>query len=638
MTFLGLRNLTVIKAGIDNINERLSREGKPPIDLDKVPLDDSDVYKNILQDAKTTAVFQLESSGMKKYLKMLRPSNIEDVIAMCALYRPGPLESGMVTDFIDRKHGIQPVAYPTTDYQHESLQPPLEPTYGVIVYQEQVMQIAQVLSGYTLGGADMLRRAMGKKKPEEMAKQKQVFVDGAIANNIDGELAAKIFELIEFFAGYGFNKSHSAAYGVLAYQTAYLKHYYPAEFMAAVLTSEMDDTDAVVFLIGDCKDNFNLKVIPPSINDSQWHFVAKDPKTIVYGLGAVKGVGSGAVESIVAARKDGEFKDLYDFCNRVDIKKVGKRALEALIMAGCFDILAKKLRPDLLDVNGENLSHEIRGALWEQLPQAMKAAEQNRNNEMIGTLDLFAQVDDGLSVAPPLGDIIWSAKERLENENKTLGLYLTGHPIDEYRSELKHYVRVPQLSALSDTGYKDYAWFAGLIVDVANFGNRVAVTLDDSTARIEVSCFSDKFTQLKDILKIGEIVIIKGSVRESDGRLFTRIQHALSLADARLRWLSKINIKLDSHNTQHLQAILKLLKENSPPPPNFKPAKEYDENGEVIEQTSLNDGCVPLSLFIYDDFGLAKVLTNDRFRIHPSDDNLIQLCHILNKNNVVLGY
>ncbi len=332
--FLGLRNLTVLKAGVDNINERRTREGKPAIDLDELPLDDHDVYKHLLQAAKTTAVFQLESSGMKKYLAQLKPSNIEDVIAMCALYRPGPLESGMVSDFIERKHGVQPVAYPTIEYQHDSLKPSLESTYGVIVYQEQVMQIAQVLSGYTLGGADMLRRAMGKKKPEEMAKQKQIFVEGAIANHVDGELAAKIFELIEFFAGYGFNKSHSAAYGVLAYQTAYLKYYYPAEFMAAVLTSEMDDTDAVVFLISDCKDNFNLKVIPPSVNHSQWHFVAKNPTTIVYGLGAVKGVGEGAVESIVEARQEGEFKDLYDFCNRVDIKKSRQACLRGTDYGG----------------------------------------------------------------------------------------------------------------------------------------------------------------------------------------------------------------------------------------------------------------------------------------------------------------
>lgn len=634
--FLGLRNLTVLKAGVDNINARRQREGEPPIDLDTLPLDDMNVYKNILQDAKTTAVFQLESSGMKKYLKMLKPSNIEDVIAMCALYRPGPLESGMVTDFIDRKHGIQPVAYPTTDYQHASLQPPLEPTYGVIVYQEQVMQIAQVLSGYTLGGADMLRRAMGKKKPEEMAKQKQVFVDGAIANGVDGELAAKIFELIEFFAGYGFNKSHSAAYGVLAYQTAYLKYYYPAEFMAAVLTSEMNNTDTVVFLIDDCKDNFDLTVLPPSVNDSQWHFVAKDPKTIVYGLGAVKGVGEAAVESIVQARKDGEFLDLYDFCNRVDIKKVGKRTLEALIMAGCFDVLAQKLRPKLVDVDGKDLSFEIRGALWQQLPQAMQAAEQNRNNALTGTFDLFAQVDDGLTVAPPLGDIVWSAKERLKKENDTLGLYLTGHPIDEYRDELNHYVQLKKLTQLSDTGFKGSTTLAALVIDVANFGNRVAITLDDGTARVEVSCFADKFSQLKEVLRIGDIVIAKVSVRDNEGRLFSRFVNAYSIIDARLKHMNKINLNIHSDNIMGIQRLIELLKEKQAQTMAFTVLNEYDDEGNLI--TSKNDGCVPIALYTHNDYGQAKVCVNERFRVHPSDDNLLAMRQILGNDNVRIGF
>lgn len=633
--FLGLRNLTVLKAGLDNINARRQQEGKEPIDLDTLPLDDKDVYKNILQPAKTTAVFQLESSGMKKYLKMLKPSNIEDVIAMCALYRPGPLESGMVTDFIDRKHGTKPIAYPSEKYQHDSLQTSLEPTYGVIVYQEQVMQIAQTLAGYTLGEADILRRAMGKKKVEEMAEQKQIFVDGAIANQIDGELAGKIFELIEFFAGYGFNKSHSAAYGVLAYQTAYLKHYYPAEFMSAVLTSEMDNTDAVVFLIDDCKDNFALTVLPPSVNDSQWHFVAKNPTTIVYGLGAIKGVGEGAVESIVNARKDGEFHDLYDFCNRVDIKKVGKRTLEALIMAGCFDILAKKLRPDLLDVNGKNLSHEIRGALWEQLPQAMQAAEQNRNNALSGTFDLFASVDNALMVAPPLSNIVWSSKERLKKENDTLGLYLTGHPIDEYKEELRHYVKLKKLTHLADTGFKGTTKLSALVIDVANFGNRIAITLDDGTARIEVSCFADKFAILKDTLRIGEIIVATVSVRENEGRLFTRLLNAYTITEARLKHIHKINLKIHSDNLNAIKQLTQLLKEKQNI--HFNHTKEYDEDGNLITNPQ-NDGCIALALYAYNDYGLTHICVNKRFRLHPSDDNILALRQLLGDANVRIDF
>ena len=642
--FLGLRNLTVIKAAIDNIDTRRAKEGLPPIDLDTLPLDDNDVYQHVLQSGNTTAVFQLESSGMKKYLKQLRPSNIEDVIAMCALYRPGPLETGMVSDFIDRKHGIQEVAYPDLKYQHDWLKPPLESTYGVIVYQEQVMQIAQVLAGYTLGGADMLRRAMGKKKPEEMAAQRAVFEEGAIKQGIDGELAIKIFGLVEKFAGYGFNKSHSAAYGVLAYQTAYLKHHYPAEFMAAVLTSEMNDTDTVVFLISDCKENFGLSVLPPSVNNSQWRFVTDDNdpshRTIIYGLGAVKGVGEDAVNSIVAARAHGEFKDLYDFCNRVDTKKVGKRALEALIKAGCFDDLASKLTPHFACLENKNQSYHIRGGLWEQLPAAMEVAHQNRQNAQMGTFDLFAEIDDGLSVAPPLPDIIWSSKERLKGENDTLGLYLTGHPIDEYRFELNKYTNVDNLSNLSETNYKRLSRVAGLIIDIANFGNRVAITLDDGTYRREISCFTDQYTRLKDALQIGEIVIARISVREVDGRIFSRLHGVNTLLQSRLKYLTGIHIKLHNQDTQKMHALLRLLKEHNPP--NFdeissiiQQNQEVNEQGIPINEPKNHDGCLPVFLHLYDDYSTCRVAVNERFRIYPSDTTFGRLKQLFAQNFIV---
>ncbi|MFA9485648.1 MULTISPECIES: DNA polymerase III subunit alpha [unclassified Moraxella] len=666
--FLGLRNLTVIQAAVDNINITRAKFGQEPIDLEKLPLDDSQVYESVLQSGNTTAVFQLESSGMKKYLKQLKPTNIEDVIAMCALYRPGPLESGMVTDFIDRKHGIQEPAYPHPDFQHEWLEPPLKATYGVIVYQEQVMQIAQILSGYTLGGADMLRRAMGKKKPEEMAKQRSIFVDGAIGQGVLGELAGQIFDLVEKFAGYGFNKSHSAAYGVLAYQTAYLKYYYPAEFMAAVLTSEMDDTDAIVFLISDCKENFGLSVIPPSVNHSDWRFVVQDDKTIIYGLGAVKGVGEDAVASIVKARKDGAFKDLYDFCNRVDIKKVGKRALEALICAGCFDDLAVHIKPEFAT---QELRHHIRGGLWEQLPAAMQVAEQNRQNELAGTFDLFGEVDDDLSVAPELPSVIWGNQTRLKGEKDTLGLYLTGHPLDKYRDELKKYTNITHLSELSDTGYNKYARVAGLVIDVANFGNRVAITLDDGSCRVEVSCFTDKFNQLKSVLEVktpnatelkkiakedwemlpdlnGVIIIAKLSVRENDGRIFARMQDAMTLTQARLKHLSSVNIKLHAHDTQTLSGIISLLKENSPPDDtslifdtqeDIEDAIAYDEEGNELTTTTptfIKDGCLPVSLFLYDDCSISRLLVNERFRLHPSDAIISGLQALLPPENLLL--
>ncbi|OOR90042.1 DNA polymerase III subunit alpha [Moraxella caviae] len=644
--FLGLRNLTVIQAAINNINETRSRLGQEPIDLEALPLDDMNVYQAVLQAGNTTAVFQLESSGMKKYLKQLKPSNIEDVIAMCALYRPGPLETGMVTDYIDRKHGIQEVVY-----DHPYLEPILENTYGVIVYQEQVMQISQSMAGYSLGGADMLRRAMGKKKPEEMAKQRSIFAEGAKGLNIDPDIATGVFDLMEKFAGYGFNKSHSAAYGVLAYQTAYLKHYYPAEFMAAVLTSEMDDTDTIVGLIADCENNFGLTVIPPSINHSKWHFVVKDSTTVVYGLGAVKGVGEEAVASIVNARKDGRFKDLYDFCNRVDIKKVGKRALEALIRAGCFDILAEELQPALITEEA-NLSHQIRGGLWEQFPSAMQAAEQNRQNALAGTFDLFGEVDDGLSVAPPLPNIIWSDEERLRGEKETLGLYLTGHPIDEYRDELKKYTNVATLADLSDTGFNKYAKVAGLIIDIANFGNRIAITLDDGTRRLEVSCFGDKFARLQNVVKMDKnkdtIIVAKLSVRENDGRIFARLQDATSLVQARLKHLSAINLKIHAADTAILPELMALLKEQMPPDPNEVNLSadddaeleaegfyaDYDSEIAAPTPAKIQDGCLPVALYVYDECGIARLRVNERFRAYPSNDVVRKLKSLVPAENL----
>ncbi len=329
--FLGLRTLTIIDWALGLVNPRLKKAGKPPVRIEAIPLDDARSFRN-LQDAKTTAVFQLESRGMKELIKRLQPDCFEDIIALVALFRPGPLQSGMVDNFIDRKHGREAISYPDEKWQHESLKEILEPTYGIILYQEQVMQIAQVLSGYTLGGADMLRRAMGKKKPEEMAKQRAVFQEGAEKNGVDGELAMKIFDLVEKFAGYGFNKSHSAAYALVSYQTLWLKTHYPAEFMAAVMTADMDNTEKVVGLVDECK-NMGLTVLPPDINSGLYRFNVDDNGAIVYGIGAIKGVGEGPIEAILEARnKGGYFKDLFDFCARIDLKKVNKRVIEKLIL------------------------------------------------------------------------------------------------------------------------------------------------------------------------------------------------------------------------------------------------------------------------------------------------------------------
>lgn len=658
--FLGLRNLTVINAAVENINRRRQKEGKAALVLEDLPLDDKQSYA-LLQDAKTTAVFQLESMGMKKYLAKLKPTNIEDVIAMCALYRPGPLDAGMVEMYIDRKHGREAV-----EYDHPNLEPILENTNGVIVYQEQVMQISQVMAGYSLGGADMLRRAMGKKKPEEMAKQRDIFVTGATAQGIDEVTSGGVFDLMEKFAGYGFNKSHSAAYGVLAYQTAYLKRHYPAEFMAAVLTSDMNNTDNVVFFINDCRENFGLTVDNPSVNRSEWHFVADTASNIIYGLGAIKGVGEGAVESIVEARKrEGDFKDLYDFCRRVDIKKVNKRTLEALVRAGCFDDFAATLRPDL----PADRAFEIRGALMAQLPNAVQAAEQARQNQEIGMMDLFGG-DDNVIAAPPLpssAELIWGDKHRLKAEKDTLGLYLTGHPIDIYREELKRYTGGARLDELADTGYNGACYFSGLIMDIANFGNRSVITLDDGTSRLEVSCYAERFNRLKDNLKVDEVVVVKGSIRERDGRLFARLEDVLSMVEARLRWIKKISIKVHSADVALLDRIQPLLKSAQPDitpklldhgdddseADYFADASSmnapglYDEQGnDLMQNASLSsapvssiakntqDGCLPLGLSIYEDFGIANVSLSDHWRLYPNDDNIQGLKTIVAEENL----
>ncbi|MEO6697976.1 MAG: DNA polymerase III subunit alpha, partial [Paraperlucidibaca sp.] len=400
--FLGLRTLTIIDWALKDINAKRARRGEAPIEIEGIPLNDAEPYK-VMSEGKTTAVFQLESRGMKELIKKLKPSRFEDVVALVALYRPGPLESGMVDDFINRKHGRADVAYP-----HPELEPVLENTYGVILYQEQVMQIAQVLAGYSLGGADMLRRAMGKKKPEEMAKERVKFMDGSGARGVNPAQAGGIFDLMEKFAGYGFNKSHSAAYALVSYQTAWLKVNYPAEFMAAVLSSEMANTDKIVNFIEECRA-MGLSIRPPSVNESAFRFVANDAGEVIYGLGAIRGVGEGPVASLLAAREqDGGFSDLFDFCRRIDLRKLNKRALEALIRAGA------------LDAQGAN-----RAVLMASLENAVAAAEQQARNSDCGMVDLFGDVLE----AAPSGDwseaMEWSEDERLQAEKETLGLYLT---------------------------------------------------------------------------------------------------------------------------------------------------------------------------------------------------------------------
>ncbi|MDB6084180.1 MAG: dnaE [Gammaproteobacteria bacterium] len=517
--FLGLRTLTIIDWAVRDINAERQRAGEPNLVMSALPMDDAATYQ-LLKSCKTTAVFQLESRGMKDLIRRLQPDRFGDIVALVALFRPGPLQSGMVDDFIARKHDTTGA---TIDYLHPDLKPVLEATYGVILYQEQVMQIAQILAGYTLGGADLLRRAMGKKKAEEMAKQRSVFVSGAVGRGVPESQATMIFDLMEKFAGYGFNKSHSAAYALLSYQTAWLKAHYPAAFMAAVLSSDMDKTDKVVTLIDECA-GMNLPVEPPDVNESVYAFKVSGPKSIRYGMGAIKGVGASAVEAIIEERAaNGRYRSLPDLCRRVDLQRVNRRVFEALIRSGSLDRI------------GAN-----RASLTAQLDRAVHLGEQNSRAMSVGQVDLF-----GLSAAEDTHVEDWTEAQRLAGERETLGLFLTGHPITPYEPDLKFLVgarlvdvggprpATPKISAAG--GERTWtpakpATVAGLVLEIRRRPNRVTLILDDRTARLEVSLYEETFQQHRDIIVKDAILVIEGSLRYDDFIEAWRLQ-AKSLMD-----------------------------------------------------------------------------------------------------------
>jgi DNA polymerase-3 subunit alpha len=499
--FLGLRTLTIIDWVVRDINAQRARSGEAPLVMSALPMDDAATYA-LLKSTKTTAVFQLESRGMKDLIRRLQPDRFGDIVALVALFRPGPLQSGMVEDFIARKHDTTGA---TIDYLHPDLKPVLEATYGVILYQEQVMQIAQILAGYTLGGADLLRRAMGKKKAEEMAKQRSVFVSGAVARGVREAQATHIFDLMEKFAGYGFNKSHSAAYALLSYQTAWLKAHYPAAYMAAVLSSDMDKTEKVAALIDECK-GMGLKVLPPDVNASVYAFRVAGADAIRYGMGAIKGVGASAVEAIIEEReKSGEFKNLSDMCRRIDLARVNRRVLDALIRSGSLDLI------------GPN-----RASLTAELERAMHLGEQNSRASSVGQVDLF-----GLSAAENTAVADWSEAERLAGERETLGLFLSGHPITPYEPDLKFLVSArladvggPKPSQGAEGGRSwsagKPATVAGLVLEIRRRPNRVTLILDDRSARLEVSLYEEVFQQYRDIVVKDAILIIDGTLRFDD--------------------------------------------------------------------------------------------------------------------------
>jgi DNA polymerase-3 subunit alpha len=501
--FLGLKTLTIIDKAMASVNERRAANGEEPIDLDSIGMDDPRAYA-LLNSLQTTAVFQLESRGMRDLIKRLKPDCFEDIVAILALYRPGPLQSGMVDEFIERKHGRNTAPI---DYLHPSLEAVLKPTYGVILYQEQVMQIAQTLSGYSLGGADLLRRAMGKKKPEEMAKQRAVFLAGANEQSIDEATAIRIFDLMEKFAGYGFNKSHSAAYALIAYQTAWLKGHYPESFMAAVMTADMDVTDKLVVLKDDCKQ-LGIAIDPPNVNQSAFEFTVAGERRISYGLGAIKGVGQSVVEAIVAERTaNGRFQSLLDLCRRVDQQKINRRVLEALVRCGALDGL------------GMN-----RATLMSAVPDALRLAERSALAAAAGQATLFGGEDPDADLEHEFRQVgEWNKRERLEAEQESLGLYLTGHPFDDYADHCKHFSHgsIANVMASLPAEGQHYqarrnATLAGVVMNIRRRASRLTIDLDDNTGRIEATLFDEIYNQSKHLLTKHAILVIDGQLRYDD--------------------------------------------------------------------------------------------------------------------------
>jgi DNA polymerase-3 subunit alpha len=552
--FLGLRNLTIIELALKYV-ERLTGE-KP--DLARLGFTDPAVYK-ILREANTTAIFQVESEGMKKLLKKLEPDRFEDIIAVLALYRPGPLGSGMVDDFILRKKGKQKI-----DYFHPDLENCLAPTYGVIVYQEQVMQISQIIGGYTLGSADLLRRAMGKKKPEEMEKHKETIIAGAGAKGYKPALARHLFDLMFQFAEYGFNKSHTAAYAVITYHTAWLKAHHAAAFMAATLSSDMDNTDAVKIFYEDALTN-GLVMLGPDVNTSAYCFEPLDAKTIRYGLGAIKGVGEQAVRLILAAReKEGAFKNLFDFCCRVDKRQVNRRAIEALVKAGAFDAM-----------------DSAREKLLASVGIAMEAAEQAERNALQASL--FDAGEEGEIHAPQYIQVNpWSDKEKLLREKTALGFFVSGHPYDSVRQELSRFVS-RQLNQIEPA--RETVLVAGIVAgtrtQITRRGKILFLQLDDGSATVDVTVF-DELPQAKREKIIDEVLLVEGRINhdEYSGGLRVVAENLMTIGEARARFARCLSLNLDG------QANAARLKDLLTPFPGVAPVRiRYQNHNAACELT-----------------------------------------------------
>ncbi|HSC79106.1 MAG TPA: DNA polymerase III subunit alpha, partial [Chitinolyticbacter sp.] len=521
--FLGLRNLTIIELALQYIQKETGQY----LDLMSLGFEDQAAYQ-VFRDANTTGVFQVESDGMKRLLEKLQPDRFEDIIAVLALYRPGPLGSGMVDTFINRKKGLE-----TPDYFHPDLEQCLEPTYGVIVYQEQVMQISQIIGGYTLGGADMLRRAMGKKKPEEMAKHRTTIAEGAAQKGYDPALAEHLFDLMTKFAEYGFNKSHTAAYAVVSYHTAWLKAHHTAAFMAATMSSELDNTDQLKVFYDDCVEKNRLKLLPPDVNEGFYRFVPVGKREIRYALGAVKGVGENAVNMIVAEREaNGPFKDLYDFCRRTDKKEVNKRVIEALIRGGAFDAI-----------------DDHRARLMANVEQAMALAETEAANANQGSLfDVFEA-----AAAPTIAQIEaarWDDKIKLAEEKTAIGFYLSGHPFDAHAKGIRHFLKT-RLDRLEPR--KELQYLAGIVSGIrvknGDRGRMAFVQLDDGNGKVEVSLYSEVYEEHRTKLKDDTLLVVLGKVSEDrfNGGMRVVADAVMDAAEARSQFARALAIHLNGN-------------------------------------------------------------------------------------------
>jgi DNA polymerase III subunit alpha len=553
MDFLGLTTLTVIDDAL-----KLIKTSGIDLDLDTIPLDDHETYERVFHRALTSGVFQFESGGMRDVLRRYKPTTVEDLTALNALYRPGPIQGGMIDDFIERKWGRRAV-----EYMFPELEPILRETLGVIVYQEQVMQISSAIGGYSLGGADLLRRAMGKKDPAEMAKQRDIFMAGAAQRKFPKDKAGLLFDLMEQFAGYGFNKSHSAAYALLAYHTAWLKTHYPVEFMAALLTSETSKPDSVVKYISECRE-MNIPVVPPNVQFSDANFtpiVTPTGKSIGFGLAAIKNVGHNAIESIRTARAalqaEGKrgFSSLWEFCEKVDLRLLNKRVLESLIKAGAMDTFGP------------------RAALTAALDKAMERAQKAQRDEASGQHGLFGIFDADISIStatnaeealPKVAE--WDEHTRLQNEKEVLGFFVSGHPMDKYREKLRNMKVVdtatacemkpePQVFRRRGEEPQNEISIAGVITGLKVAKSKrsgelyAQAVLEDTVGKIELIAFSANYEKLKEKLKIDVPVVVRGVLRgEEASAPKLSLSNIQALEDIKIKLPDSLRIKVPLHN------------------------------------------------------------------------------------------